>query len=46
MPKLIDTDSLFQATIDVFAERGYDALTTQEVARRAGIAPSDAVVEG
>ena len=37
MPKLIDTDSLFQATIDVFAERGYDALTTQEVARRAGI---------
>ena len=37
MPKLIDTDSLFQATIEVFAERGYDALTTQEVARRAGI---------
>jgi AcrR family transcriptional regulator len=37
MPKLIDTESLFRATIDVFAERGYDALTTQEVARRAGI---------
>ncbi len=37
MPKLIDTDALFRATIDVFAERGYEALTTREVARRAGI---------
>ncbi len=37
MPKLIDTDALFRATIDVFTERGYDALTTQEVARCAGI---------
>jgi AcrR family transcriptional regulator len=37
MPKLIDTEELFRATVSVFAERGYDALTTVEVARRAGI---------
>lgn len=37
MPKLIDTDALYRATLDVFAERGYDALTTREVAGRAHI---------
>lgn len=37
MPKLIDADSLFRATLDVFAANGYLGLTTQEVARRAGI---------
>lgn len=37
MPKRIDIDSLFEATVSVFAERGYDSATTQEVARRAGV---------
>ncbi len=37
MPKVIDTDGLFEAVVSVFAERGYDAATTQEMARRAGV---------
>lgn len=37
MPKRIDTDRLFEATVRVFAARGYEAATTQEVARRAGV---------
>jgi AcrR family transcriptional regulator len=37
MPKLIDTEALFRVTVDLFAERGFDGLTTQEVATRAGI---------
>ena len=37
MPKLIDIDSLFAATINVFAERGYDAATTQVIARQAAV---------
>ncbi len=37
MPKVIDIDSLFEAVVSVFAERGYGAATTQEMARRAGI---------
>jgi AcrR family transcriptional regulator len=37
MPKRIDIDRLFEATVSVFSERGYDSTTTQEVARRAGV---------
>lgn len=37
MPKAIDIDALFDATVRVFAERGYDAATTQEIASRAGV---------
>jgi AcrR family transcriptional regulator len=37
MPKVIDTDSLFRATTQLFAERGYYATTTLEIAKRAGV---------
>ncbi len=37
MPKVIDVEVLFEATINVFAENGYQSATTQEIARRAGI---------
>jgi len=37
LPKVIDTDSLFRATVHLFAERGYEATTTQEIARQAGV---------
>ena len=37
MPKKIDTDALFETAVTLFAERGYAATTTQEIARRAGI---------
>jgi AcrR family transcriptional regulator len=37
MPKYIDEDKLFEATVAVFAECGYRATTTQEIARRAGV---------
>ena len=37
MPRLIDVDALFDATIAVLAERGYDGATTREVADRAGV---------
>ncbi len=37
MPRKIDTDALFEAVVNLFAERGYSATTTQEVAQRAGI---------
>lgn len=37
MPKLIDADGLFDATLSVFAERGYDGMTTREIAERAGV---------
>lgn len=37
MPKYIDQDKLFAATVTVFAECGYRATTTQEIARRAGV---------
>ena len=37
MPKYIDEDELFKATVMVFAESGYRATTTQEIARRAGV---------
>jgi AcrR family transcriptional regulator len=37
VPKRIDTDALFGATIELFAERGFDGLTTREVADRAGV---------
>ncbi len=37
MPKLIDTDSLFEATVREFAAHGYAATTTQQIATSAGI---------
>ena len=37
MPRHIDVDSLFEATVAVFAEHGYRATTTREIAKRAGI---------
>ncbi|AKK28185.1 TetR/AcrR family transcriptional regulator [Mycobacterium sp. EPa45] len=37
MPKRIDEDDLFQTTVAVFAECGYRATKTQEIAARAGI---------
>lgn len=37
MPRYIDVDGLFDTTVAVFAERGYRATTTQEIARRAGV---------
>jgi AcrR family transcriptional regulator len=37
MPKRIDEDKLFQETVSVFAERGYQATTTLEISRRAGV---------
>ncbi|KDF02012.1 regulatory protein [Mycolicibacterium aromaticivorans JS19b1 = JCM 16368] len=37
MPKRIDEDGLFQTTVAVFAECGYRATTTQEIATRAGV---------
>jgi AcrR family transcriptional regulator len=37
MPKVIDIDRLFHATVRVFAERGYGAATTREIASRAGV---------
>jgi len=37
MPRHIDVDSLFDATVTVFAKRGYRATTTQEIANRAGV---------
>jgi AcrR family transcriptional regulator len=37
MPKQIDVGKLFEATVTVFAERGYQASTTLEIARRSGV---------
>ncbi|WP_296667514.1 TetR/AcrR family transcriptional regulator [Demequina sp.] len=37
MPKVIDTDALFEATVRIFAVRGYAESTTQEIASRAGV---------
>ena len=37
MPKVIDTDRLFRTTTLLFAERGYVATTTLEIAKRAGV---------
>jgi len=37
MPKVIDTDNLFRTTVQLFANLGYEATTTQEIARRAGV---------
>lgn len=37
MPKKIDINALFDATVTVFAERGYAAATTSEIAQRAGV---------
>lgn len=37
MPKRIDEDKLFGETVAVFAERGYQATTTLEIARRSGV---------
>ena len=37
MPRRIDVERLFEAAVAVFAERGYDAATTQEIADRAEV---------
>ncbi len=37
MPKVIDVDALFESVVTVFADRGYAAATTQEIANRAGV---------
>lgn len=37
MPRHIDVDGLFDTTVTVFAEHGYRATTTQEIASRAGV---------
>jgi AcrR family transcriptional regulator len=37
MPKIIDIDALFDTTVRAFAELGYGAATTQEIASRAGV---------
>lgn len=37
MPKVIRDDALFEAAVGVFAERGYAAATTREIAARAGV---------
>ncbi len=37
MPKQIDVEGLFEATVTVFAENGYRATTTQGIAKRAGV---------
>ncbi|WP_072690682.1 TetR/AcrR family transcriptional regulator [Rhodococcus marinonascens] len=37
MPRYIDVDGLFDTAVAVFAERGYRATTTQEIASRAGV---------
>lgn len=37
MPKVINIDSLFNAAVHLFAERGYEATTTQEIAIRADV---------
>lgn len=37
MPKLIDVNRLFDATLAVFAERGFDGTTTRDIAERAGV---------
>jgi AcrR family transcriptional regulator len=37
MPKLIDVDRLFDATLAVFAQHGYSGTTAWEIAERAGV---------
>jgi AcrR family transcriptional regulator len=37
MPKKINEQALFEATVQVFAERGYVSATTREIAERAGV---------
>ncbi|MGX9791821.1 TetR/AcrR family transcriptional regulator [Mycobacterium sp. MMS18-G62] len=37
MPRYIDEDRLFEATVAVFAKNGYRATTTQEIASSAGV---------
>jgi AcrR family transcriptional regulator len=37
MPKIIDTDRLFRTVVQLFAERGYEGTTTQELARLANV---------
>lgn len=37
MPKVVNVDRIFKATLQVFAERGYEAATTKEIAERAGV---------
>lgn len=37
MPKIIDIDRLFLTVVQLFAERGYEGTTTQDIARLAGV---------
>jgi len=37
MPKVIDVEKLFETTVSLFAERGYNGTTTQELAAAAGV---------
>jgi AcrR family transcriptional regulator len=37
MPKAIDVGHLFEVTVRVFCERGFDATTTKDIASRAGV---------
>lgn len=37
MPKTIDTDAVFRATVELFAQRGYESTTTREIARLSGV---------
>ncbi len=37
MPKKIDTAHLFKTTVQLFAEHGYSACTTQAIAAAAGV---------
>ncbi len=37
MPKIIDVNRIYKSTLQVFAERGYGATTTKEIAERAGV---------
>ena len=37
MPKVIDIPALFETTVELFAQHGFESTKTQEIARRAGV---------
>jgi len=37
MPKIIDVNRIYNSTLQVFVEKGYEAATTKEIAERAGV---------
>jgi AcrR family transcriptional regulator len=37
MPKIIDINKIFKATLEVYVERGYESAATKEIAARAGV---------